>query len=59
LIKHYVKDNEFNKFYAAQWISHFFHQNMMTTDANNLYPEENTNEILNDNKPLLDKQITP
>jgi len=32
LIKHYVKDNEFNKFYAAQWISHFFHQNMMTTD---------------------------
>jgi hypothetical protein len=52
-----VKDNEFNKFYAAQWISHFFHQNMMTTDKNNLFAEETTNEILNNNKLLLDKQI--
>jgi hypothetical protein len=25
LIKHTVKENEFNKFYSAQWISHFFH----------------------------------
>lgn len=59
LIKHYVKDNEFNKFYAAQWISHFFHQNMMTTDSNNLLAETTTNEILNNNRPLLDRQINP
>ena len=31
----------------------------MTTDANNLYAEETTNEILHNNKLLLDKQITP
>ena len=57
LIKHTVKDNEFNKFYAAQWISHFFHQSMMTTDKNNLMAEATTNEILLNNKQLLDKQI--
>lgn len=57
LIKHTVKDNEFNKYYAAQWISHFFHQSMMTTDKNNLMAEATTNEILLNNKKLLDKQI--
>ena len=30
---------------------------MMTTDQNNLLAEETTNEILSNNKTLLDKQI--
>jgi hypothetical protein len=52
LIKHFVKENDFNKFYVAQWISHFFHQSMMTT-VNLMAPIE---EFLN-YKLLLDKQI--
>ena len=55
LIKHCVKDNDFNKFYAAQWISHFFHQSMMTTVKNDLMAEQTIGEILKNNKPLLDK----
>mmetsp|Transcript_11845 Transcript_11845/g.18234 ORF Transcript_11845/g.18234 Transcript_11845/m.18234 type:complete len:401 (-) Transcript_11845:5665-6867(-) len=57
LLKHCVKDSEFNKFYVAQWISHFFHQSMMTTDKNNLMAEGTITEILDNNKQLLDKQI--
>ena len=59
LLKHCVKDNEFNKFYVAQWISHFFLQSMTTTDKNNLMAEFTISEILQNNKQLLDKQINP
>ena len=57
LMKHTVKENDFNKFYAAQWISHFFFQSMMTTDENNLFAEDTIEEILRNNRLLLDKQI--
>lgn len=57
LLKHCVKDNDFNKFYVAQWISHFFYQSMMTTDENNLFAEDTIEEILRNNRQLLDKQI--
>lgn len=57
LLKHCVKDNNFNKFYVAQWISHFFYQSMMTTDENNLFAEDTIEEILRNNRQLLDKQI--
>jgi hypothetical protein len=50
-----VKDNEFNKFYVAQWISHFFLQSMTTTDKNNLMADATISEILQNNKQLLDK----
>ena len=55
LLKHSVKDNDFNKFYVAQWISHFFYQSMMTTKENNLYAEDTIEEILRNNRQLLDK----
>ena len=32
LLKHCAKDNEYNKFYVAQWISHFFDQSMATVE---------------------------
>ena len=57
LIKHCVAENDFNKFYAAQWISHYFHQSMMTTVKNDLMAESTIGEILKNNKQLLDKQI--
>jgi hypothetical protein len=57
LLKHCVKENEFNKFYVAQWISHFFHQSMMCTEINNLKADSTISEILNDNKLLLETQI--
>jgi len=50
LLKHAAKDNEFNKFYVAQWISHFFDQSMMTSDENNLMAELTITELLTDNK---------
>ena len=31
-----AKDNEYNKFYIAQWIAHFFDQSMITTEQNDL-----------------------
>ena len=57
LLKHCAKDNELNKFYVAQWISHFFDQSMVTTEENNLQAESTITELLTNNKPLLDKQI--
>mgnify|MGYP001949571700 CR=1 FL=1 len=55
ILKHSVKDNEFNKFYVAQWISLFFHQTMITTHKNNMMAEHTITEILDNNKQLLDK----
>jgi len=52
-----AKNNEHNKFYVAQWISHFFEQSMMTNDENNMYAQYTVTELLANNKPLLDKQI--
>lgn len=49
-LKHCVNDNRDNKFYVAQWISHFFHQSLLTTDENNLCAEDTITEILNNNK---------
>lgn len=52
-----AKDNELNKFYVAQWISHFFDQSMNTQDINDIFSEATIAELLNNNKTLLDKQI--
>lgn len=52
-----AKDNELNKFYVAQWISHFFDQSMNTQDTNDIFSESTIAELLNNNKTLLDKQI--
>jgi len=57
ILKMCAKDNEINKFYVAQWISHFFDQSMNTMDENNIMSEATIVELLNDNKSLLDKQI--
>ena len=57
LLKHCAKDNEYNKFYVAQWISHFFDQSMATVEQNNLKADMTIEELLENNKQLLDKQI--
>ena len=56
-LKFCAKDNELNKFYVAQWISHFFDQSMNTQDHNDIFSEATIAELLNNNKTLLDKQI--
>lgn len=53
-----VKDNDENKFYAAQYIDLFFNQAMITHEKNNFQAEKMITELLRDNKTLLDKQIT-
>ena len=55
LLKLCAKDNEHNKFYVAQWISHFFQQSMMTNENNNLAADSTVTELLMNNKQLLDK----
>jgi hypothetical protein len=57
VLKLCAKDNEHNKFYVAQWISHFFEQSMMTNEDNNMYAQFTVTELLANNKQLLDKQI--
>ena len=57
IMKHCARDCESNKFYVAQWISHLFHQSMMTDDYNDLKAEFTITELLANNKKLLDKQI--
>ena len=44
-----------NKFYTAQWIAQFFQHSMMTTDANDLLARYTIDEILIENKRLLEK----
>ena len=46
ILKHCSKDNEDNKFYVAQWISHFFDQSMITDDNNNLMADATITELL-------------
>ena len=57
ILKLCSKDNEHNKFYVAQWISHFFDQSMMTNEQNNMLAQDTITELLDNNKQLLDKQI--
>lgn len=57
ILKMCAKDNELNKFYVAQWISHFFDQSMSTQEENDINSEATITELLNNNKTLLDKQI--
>ena len=57
LLKHAVKDCTINKNYVAQWIDLFFKQAMTTTEANSFGAETTINELLADNRQLLDSQI--
>lgn len=50
VLKLCAKDNEHNKFYVAQWISHFFEQSMMTNEDNNMYAQFTVTELLANNK---------
>lgn len=57
ILKLCSKESDHNKFYVAQWISHFFQQSMMTSEQNNLFAQQTISELLLNNKHLLDKQI--
>ena len=53
-----AKDNETNKFYVAQWISHFFDQMMVTTERNDLKVSTTIQELIAKNEALLERQIS-
>jgi hypothetical protein len=55
ILKLCAKNSIQNKFYIAQWISHFFHQSMMANENNNLMADSTVNELTKNNKQLLDK----
>jgi hypothetical protein len=57
ILKHSVKGNDINKDYVAQWIDLFFKQAMTTTERNSFMAEFTIQELLLDNKKLLDTQI--
>jgi inositol 1,4,5-triphosphate receptor type 1 len=58
LLKHCVKDYNYNKFYVAQYIELYFNQAMTATEQNNFRAESTITELLKNNEVLLDKQIT-
>jgi inositol 1,4,5-triphosphate receptor type 1 len=58
LLKHCVKDYNYNKFYVAQFIELYFNQAMTATEQNNFRAENTITELLKNNEVLLDKQIT-
>jgi hypothetical protein len=58
LLKHCVKDYNYNKFYVAQFIELYFNQAMTATEQNNFRAESTITELLKNNEVLLDKQIT-
>lgn len=58
LLKHCVKDYNYNKFYVAQYIELYFNQAMTATEQNNFRAENTITELLKNNEVLLDKQIT-
>ena len=58
LLKHCVKDYNYNKFYVAQYIELYFNQAMTATEQNNFKAENTITELLKNNEVLLDKQIT-
>jgi hypothetical protein len=57
ILKHTVRDNDINKDYVAQWIDLFFKQAMTTTERNTFHAEFTIQELLLNNKELLDTQI--
>ena len=57
LLKHCVKDYNYNKFYVAQFIELYFNQAMTATEQNNFRAEATITELLKNNEVLLDKQI--
>lgn len=57
ILKHGVQDYDGNKDYVAQWIDLFFKQAMTTTERNSFFAEKTIQELLLNNKNLLDTQI--
>lgn len=57
ILKHAVRENDVNKDYVAQWIDLFFKQAMTTTERNTFFAEFTIEELLLNNKPLLETQI--
>ena len=54
-----AKDNETNKFYVAQWISHFFDQMMVTTERNDLKVSTTIQELIAKNELGEDCATSP
>ena len=54
LLRNCVKGYQLNKLYTAQWIAHFFQHSMKTTSDNDLKARGTIDEILIENKRLLE-----
>lgn len=59
LLKSAVGGYEINEMYASQWINFFFMQAMSTNKENDIFAQSTVEELLSDNKKLLEEQITP
>lgn len=57
-LKFAVSDNRINELYASQWIELYFDHAMRATAQNNLLAEVAITELVQNNKRLLDKQIS-
>ena len=57
VLKLCAKNNQPNKLYIAQWISHFFTQSMQANENNTMNAQETISELLNNNKALLENGI--
>lgn len=54
LLKNAVGGYTVNEMYASQWISLFFMQAMRTNNENDISAQSTVNELLSDNKKLLE-----
>jgi hypothetical protein len=54
LLKSAVGGYELNEMYATQWINFFFSQAMKTNKKNDIYAQSTVEELLSDNKKLLE-----
>lgn len=54
LLKNAVGGYTVNEMYASQWVSLFFMQAMRTNNDNDIQAQSTVNELLSDNKKLLE-----
>ena len=54
-----VTDYHMNEMYASQWINFFFTQALKTGKVNDIFAQSTVEELLSNNKRLLETQITP
>eukprot|EP00347_Sterkiella_histriomuscorum_P021853 403332539 len=59
LLKNAVGGYEINEMYASQWINLFFMQAMKTKNTNDIHAQTTVNELVSDNRKLLEVQINP